>query len=307
MELNELIGKLCVAAIKSGVELRAWDAYRLGFALAPELAMDVSVGTTGEIPAKEKAPEPKIPVYEESIPTLVASDNPHIWIKNHATDSKMESDDAPMETPSEQVGDQVSNQPGEKVAPAALDKPKTVKKKPDNNELTPREQQMWDYVQECPGASMDDICAAMGIKYANFYLIRKQLKNKGYIIPDNKPVAKQPAVSDKADKQKISEKYGKNIFNNLSKIQQDKNHDMNQRMEDAYMGEHMNIQPEPVPKRPVSKQARRLYEYMQSHPDSRMPKTCEDLGITNADYYMLKAALKRNGWIESAVENVQTF
>lgn len=81
----------------------------------------------------------------------------------------------------------------------------------------------------------------------------------------------------------------------------------NKTIEEAYMGEHVNIQPRPVEKKPLSPREQQLWDYMQNNPDARMPKICESLGISNANYYMLKVQLKKKGWIESAVENVQAI
>lgn len=287
MELNKLIGMLCFAAMKAGVELSAWDAYRLGVALAPELVMDAKTEIPPEILAKEKAREPKIKIYEESIPM------PDVQIMPMATRANKTSEQA-----SEQVSDQptaqVAPQPSEKVAPVApVDEPKPepVKKKASYDELTPRQKQLWEYVQAHKDASVEQICTELNIEKQAYYNRKSELKKKGYIFS----VCEEDTAKIRATQKR---------FNIITAEEQS---DMNQRMEDAYLGEHPNIQPEPVQRKPVSAKARWLYEYMKSHPDSRMPKTCEDLGICNGDYYMLKAQLKKNGWIESAVENVQTY
>ena len=286
--MEKLVGQLCMAANKAGVNLTAWELYRLASALESEFAADAKVDIPPEIQEKEKAREPKIMVYEESIPMTEAVK----WLEKDkdqepATDSKIESVDAPAETPAVEQS---------KPAPMVSES-KAVKEKASGadsqNKLTPRQKQLWDYVQAHPDASLKQICADVGISLDNYYFLKRKLSEKGYIIP-NKNTA-------------VAKKHGHNILANIGKIHQEEKSEMEKRMEDAYMGEHPNIQPDPVPKQPVSKQARRLYEYMQSHPDSRMPKTCEDLNITSADYYILKAQLKKNGWIESAVENVKAY
>lgn len=259
MELNTLIGHLCIAANKAEIELTAVQLERMASALGPELVRDAAKSSiTVDIPAKRKIGDVEIVPFKATEPI---------------TDSKIESVDVPAGT--------------EPATPAKVSKPKTVKVKASGNALTPREQQLWDYVQMHPNATLEHICTDLGIKEGNVRFLRAQLKKKGYILPT-------PSVG------RISKK-AQAEFKAAEKI------DMDKRMEDAYLGEHMNIQPEPVPKKPVSEKARRLYEYMKTHPDSRMPKTCEDLGICNGDYYMLKAQLKKNGWIESAVENVQAY
>ena len=286
--MEKLVGQLCMAANKAGVELTAWEIYRLAAALESELAADAKTNTPTQTQEKEKAREPKIAVYEESIPMTEAVK----WLEKDkdqepVTDSKIESVNAPAETPAPE-----QPKPAPKVS-----KPEPVKEKTSGtdskNELPPRQKQLWDYVQAHPDENLNEICQGMDITTANYYFLKRKLKDKGYIIP-NKSTA-------------VAEKHGRNILKNIKQIQQQEKSDMDKRMEDAYMGEHVNIQPDPVPKKPVSAKAQELYEYMQSHPDSRMPKTCEDLNITSADYYMLKAQLKKNGWIESAVENVRAY
>lgn len=268
MELNTLIGHLCIAANKAEIELTAVQLERMASALGPELVRDVAKSSiTVDIPAKRKIGDVEIVPFKATKPM---------------TDSKIESVAAPAETPAP-----------EPAPPAKVSKPKAVKEKA-SGKLTPRENQMWNFVQLHPGASMDEICAGMGIKIDNYYFLKRKLKEKGYII-----------TADTGNKN--VKKHGRNTLKNLGNIHQEEKKEFDKRMEDAYMGEHMNIQPEPVKRTPVSEKARQLYEYMKSHPDSRMPKTCEDLNITNAEYYMLKAQLKKNGWIESAVENVQAY
>lgn len=276
METPRLIGFLCMAVNKVEIELTAVQLERLGKELK-SLFME-------EREREHQQFLRNLDIIEESHPLTDATIAAHKKLaeerlkkaQDPVTDSKIESVNAP--------------------APKVL-KPKPVKEKASctdsQNALTPRQQQLWDYVRAHKDASLKQICTDVGISLDNYYFLKRKLSEKGYIIP-NKNTA-------------VAKKHGRNILANIGKIHQEEKSELDKRMEDAYLGEHPNIQPDPVPKQPVSKQAKRLYEYMQSHPDSRMPKTCEDLNITSADYYILKAQLKKNGWIESAVENVQAF
>lgn len=74
---------------------------------------------------------------------------------------------------------------------------------------------------------------------------------------------------------------------------------LNERIEAAYMGEHMNIQPEEkqIAKKPLSPAEKRLYDYLIAHPDARKPKVEQDLLMSEAMYYFLKSQLKKKGWI----------
>lgn len=300
MKTPRLIGLLCMAANKAEIELTAAQLERMGNELESLLKEESErerARAFQEWFGKERKPAREFKIYEEATPMTdetiatykrLAEERPKRE-KAHApaTDSKIESVDAPAETPTPEQPN-----PAPKVS-----KPKPVKEKASGADsqkaLTPRQQQLWDYVQAHKDASLKQICTDVGISLDNYYFLKRKLSEKGYIIP-NKNTA-------------VAKKHGRNIMQNIKQIHQEEKSEMEKRMEDAYMGEHPNIQPDPVPKQPVSKQARRLYEYMQSHPDSRMPKTCEDLSITSADYYILKAQLKKNGWIESAVENVKAY
>lgn len=298
METPRLIGLLCMAANKAEIELTATQLERMGNefeSLLKEESERARVRAFQEYFGKERKCEREFKIYEESIPMTDETIAAHKRLAEEiakrkksqepATDSKIESVDAPAEAPAPE-----QPKPDPKVS-----KPKTAKEKTKSDELTPRQKEMWDYIQAHPDAGIKEICAGMGITDDNYYFLKRKLKEKGYVIPTA------------SDASKNTQKHGRNILANMGKIHAEEKSEIDKRMEDAYLGEHPNIQPEPVAKKPVSKQARRLYEYMQSHPDSRMPKTCEDLNITNAEYYMLKADLKRNGWIESAVENVKAY
>ena len=67
-------------------------------------------------------------------------------------------------------------------------------------------------------------------------------------------------------------------------------------LENAYMGEHPNIQPEETPRKKLSKTEQKFWDYIQENPDYTMPKTCRELGISNSMFYFLKQQLKKKGW-----------
>lgn len=72
--------------------------------------------------------------------------------------------------------------------------------------------------------------------------------------------------------------------------------DINKRMEAAKMPDHANIQPAPVEKKPLTKAEKELYDYLQANPDATMPKICDALGISKANYYYKKYQIDKKGW-----------
>lgn len=141
------------------------------------------------------------------------------------------------------------------------------------------------------------------------YLTDKGVKVGDREIIINKPIAKvKPVVDNPVEELGVSKKNQEklrhaDVDDILKKpvVQTD----IDKRMDDAYLGEHPNIQPDPIEKKPLSPREKQLWDYMQAHPDARMPSICTTLGITQGNYYMLKVQLKKKGWIVSAVENVQ--
>ena len=67
-------------------------------------------------------------------------------------------------------------------------------------------------------------------------------------------------------------------------------------MEDAYMGEHVNIEPEQPEKKPLSPKEQDFYNYILAHPDAKMPRVCADLHLSMAMYYYLKSQIKKKGY-----------
>lgn len=78
---------------------------------------------------------------------------------------------------------------------------------------------------------------------------------------------------------------------------------LDERMEDAYMGEHVNIEPEQPEKKPLSPKENDFYNYILAHPDAKMPRVCADLHLSIAMYYYLKRQIKIKGYnIQGAVD-----
>lgn len=71
---------------------------------------------------------------------------------------------------------------------------------------------------------------------------------------------------------------------------------LDERMEAAYMGEHINIEPEQPEKKPLSPKENDFYNYILAHPDAKMPRVCADLHLSMAMYYYLKSQIKKKGY-----------
>lgn len=135
--------------------------------------------------------------------------------------------------------------------------------------------------------------------------------NLGEAIVHEKNTLKKPARSQKSrgganGPQKIKGRRAPNYFEQ-KKIETERS--MSERIEAAYMGEHMNIQPEetPIEKKPLTSAEKRLYDYMVAHPDHTKPQIENALLISQANYYLLKSQLKKKGWIDGngVVDNVE--
>lgn len=95
------------------------------------------------------------------------------------------------------------------------------------------------------------------------------------------------------------------VFKALKKSKPDKSavgggkKTLNDRIEAAYMGEHMNIQPDdaPVDKKPLTPSEQRFYDYYVSHPGACKREIEKGLGISQSNYLFLKGQCRRKGWI----------
>lgn len=72
-------------------------------------------------------------------------------------------------------------------------------------------------------------------------------------------------------------------------------------LEKAYMGEHLNIQPPARPRKPLNLKEQIFYEYIKSHPNYTMPRTCRDLNMSQCDYIIMKQQIANKGYNISGV------
>lgn len=83
---------------------------------------------------------------------------------------------------------------------------------------------------------------------------------------------------------------------------------MDEILENAKMPDHVNIQPEDPERKPLTPKEQTLYAYMKKFPDATMPIICRELGLSMANYYLLKGKIKQKGWIHSGVvDDVKAF
>lgn len=109
-----------------------------------------------------------------------------------------------------------------------------------------------------------------------------------------------PAVDAEQPKKKKSGKRARVPKRAVKKQDADKTKSkpdsLDERMEDAYMGEHVNIEPEQPEKKPLSPKEQDFYNYILAHPDAKMPRVCADLHLSMAMYYYLKSQIKKKGY-----------
>lgn len=66
-------------------------------------------------------------------------------------------------------------------------------------------------------------------------------------------------------------------------------------VEEAYMGEHFEIQPKDPDEKPLTPAEQELWDYIQANPDYTMSGACRALKITTANYYWRKRQLFLKG------------
>ena len=66
-------------------------------------------------------------------------------------------------------------------------------------------------------------------------------------------------------------------------------------VEEAYMGEHFEIQPKDPEEKPLTPAEQELWDYIQANPDYTMQGACRALNITTANYYWRKRQLFLKG------------
>lgn len=174
------------------------------------------------------------------------------------------------------------------IARIVDDKPGNPKKKsgkqcrvrPDGKlELSPQQQKIYDYIIEHPELSYYKIGQILGIESSHIFTVIHNIKRKGWNLPEC-AVKKQDVDKTKSKPDSLDE-----------------------RMEDAYMGEHVNIEPEQPEKKPLSPKEHDFYNYILAHPDAKMPRVCADLHLSMAMYYYLKKQIKKKGYnIQGAVD-----
>ena len=74
-------------------------------------------------------------------------------------------------------------------------------------------------------------------------------------------------------------------------------------LENAYMGEHLCIQPKEKERKHLSPKENLMWVYISTHKDYTIHSTTRDLGITKDMYYFLKSQLKKKGYpVNGAVD-----
>ena len=150
---------------------------------------------------------------------------------------------------------------------------KQCRVRPDGKlELSPQQQKIYDYIIEHPELSYYKIGQILGIESSHIFTVIHNIKRKGWNLPE--------CASKKQDVDK-------------TKSNPDS---LDERMENAYMGEHVNIEPEQPEKKPLSPKEHDFYNYILAHPDAKMPRVCADLHLSMAMYYYLKSQIKKKGY-----------
>lgn len=157
---------------------------------------------------------------------------------------------------------------------------KQCRVRPDGKlELSPQQQKIYDYIIEHPELSYYKIGQILGIESSHIFTVIHNIKRKGWNLPE--------CASKKQDVDKTKSKPDS----------------LDERMENAYMGEHVNIEPEQPEKKPLSPKEHDFYNYILAHPDAKMPRVCADLHLSMAMYYYLKGQIKKKGYnIQGAVD-----
>lgn len=186
-------------------------------------------------------------------------------------------------------GDPIEWSKGSKKSHPAVDTEQPKKKKSGKRreiladgkrKLTEREQQFYDLAIQHPDWSIYKVAQHLKFDTSNSAYIVRNIVKKGWDL-QLRPNQKQFVV----DKTKS------------------KPDSLDERMENAYMGEHVNIEPEQPEQKPLSPKERDFYNYILAHPDAKMPRVCADLHLSMAMYYYLKSQIKKKGYnIQGAVD-----
>ena len=178
------------------------------------------------------------------------------------------------------VDDKPSNPPVDAEQPKKKKSDKRCQVLPDGKlKLSPQQQKFYDCAIEHPDLSFYKIGQIFKINSAHITAVVREIRKKGWVLPER--------ASKKQDVDKTKSKPDS----------------LDERMEDAYMGEHVNIEPEQPEKKPLSPKEHDFYNYILAHPDAKMPRVCADLHLSMAMYYYLKRQIKQKGYnIQGAVD-----
>ena len=199
--------------------------------------------------------------------------NDNVWDKRNVVKADIIQHCASDELPIARIVDDEPRNPKKKSG-------KQCRVRPDGKlELSPQQQKIYDYIIEHPELSYYKIGQILGIESSHIFTVIHNIKRKGWNLPE--------CASKKQDVDKTKSKPDS----------------LDERMEDAYMGEHVNIEPEQPGKKPLSPKEHDFYNYILAHPDAKMPRVCADLHLSMAMYYYLKSQIKKKGYnIQGAVD-----
>lgn len=157
-----------------------------------------------------------------------------------------------------------------------------------------------DFIERVKDKGVSSDCTIEDLSPGLTDVIRKYgIVGSDIVEAPPKPTA-HPAVDTEQPKKKESGKRAR-VPKRASKKQdvdktKSKPDSLDERMEDAYLGEHVNIEPEQPEKKPLSPKENDLYNYILAHPDAKMPRVCADLHLSMAMYYYLKRQIKMKGY-----------
>jgi len=159
-----------------------------------------------------------------------------------------------------------------------------------------------DFIERVKDKGVSSDCTIEDLSPGLTDVIRKYgIVGSDIVEAPPKPTA-HPAVDTEQPKKKKSGRRARVPKKDVDKTKS-KPDSLDERMEDAYIGEHVNIEPEQPEKKPLSPKEQDFYNYILAHPDAKMPRVCADLHLSMAMYYYLKRQIKIKGYnIQGAVD-----
>lgn len=152
-----------------------------------------------------------------------------------------------------------------------------------------------DFIERVKDKGVSSDCTIEDLSPGLTDVIRKYgIVGSDIVETPPKPTA-HPAVDAEQPKKKKSGRRARVPKQDADKTKS-KPDSLDERMEDAYMGEHVNIEPEQPEKKPLSPKEHDFYNYILAHPDAKMPRVCADLHLSMAMYYYLKKQIKKKGY-----------